>query len=103
MYKFISDAGHGWLRVPKSECEGLVFSTYSYTDGHFLYLEEDCDAGIFMEAKRLTEREINWTNVDDLSRIRDLPHIQYEKNSDAEYQRNEEQAIWDENFERKYE
>lgn len=56
MYKFISDPGHGWLEVTRSELEalGLIdkISRYSYQRGGFVYLEEDCDAHLFAEAKK---------------------------------------------------
>ena len=45
--KFISDAGHGWLKVPLKE--GLPFGTgYGYMDKEFAYLEEDCEATAFL-------------------------------------------------------
>jgi len=49
------DPGHAWLRVNKQTLSdfGLTpqdFSEFSRTDGHDLYLEEDCDAGIFIRA-----------------------------------------------------
>jgi hypothetical protein len=49
------DPGHAWLQVNKQTLEdfGLTpadFSEFSRTDGHDLYLEEDCDAGIFIRA-----------------------------------------------------
>ena len=49
------DPGHEWLRVSLETLEdfGLVpsdFSMFSYTDRENLYLEGDCDAGIFIRA-----------------------------------------------------
>jgi len=56
MYKFISDPGHGWLEVTRAELETLdlldKISRYSYQRGGFVYLEEDCDAHLFAEAKK---------------------------------------------------
>lgn len=56
MYKFISDPGHGWLEVTRSELEALdllgKISRYSYQRGALVYLEEDCDAPLFVEAKK---------------------------------------------------
>ena len=56
MYKFISDPGHGWLEVTRAELEALglldKISHYSYQRGGFVYLEEDCDASLFVEAKK---------------------------------------------------
>ena len=84
-FTFHCDNGHGWLEVSQADLNraGLTrldFSGYSYANGDTLYLEEDCDAAIFLDAfsaKRgapvLTENYI-----DGLSAIRDmsrLPHI----------------------------
>jgi hypothetical protein len=44
-----TDAGHGWLEVPADSCAGLDISLYSYTDGRSVYLEEDCDARVWLE------------------------------------------------------
>ncbi len=51
---FISDPGHGWLRIPLADIAALEIeediSPYSFIDGRFAYLEEDCDYTIFVEA-----------------------------------------------------
>ena len=52
-FTFYSDAGHGWLAVRVADIEeiGLTvqeFSPYSYCKGSTMYLEEDCDAGVFI-------------------------------------------------------
>ena len=49
-YIFTEDPGHGWLRVPLAELEPIKdqISSYSYINGNYAYLEEDCDAGKFM-------------------------------------------------------
>lgn len=53
-YTFHSDAGHGWLEVRKRELEDLGIadkvSSYSYVRGDKVYLEEDCDASLFINA-----------------------------------------------------
>jgi hypothetical protein len=53
-YTFHSDAGHGWLEVRKRELEDLGLadkvSSYSYVRGDKVYLEEDCDASLFINA-----------------------------------------------------
>jgi hypothetical protein len=57
-YTFHSDCGHGWLEVPAREIRALGIegdiSGYSYisTDGMTVYLEEDCDEGVFIKAVR---------------------------------------------------
>jgi len=42
---FITDEGHGWLRIPKDiyELSGYKASNFSYKDDDYVYLEEDCD------------------------------------------------------------
>jgi hypothetical protein len=53
-YNFYSDAGHGWLEVGRDELAMLhiddQISHYSYTKGDKVYLEEDCDASLFINA-----------------------------------------------------
>lgn len=50
--RWVVDGGHGWLRVPIVSAEGLEFSEYSYIDrvAGWLFLEEDCDAGVWLRA-----------------------------------------------------
>lgn len=49
MYEFIVDPGHGWLKVPLADLpEGFEPTEYSFRDGDFAYLEEDCDAPSFV-------------------------------------------------------
>jgi hypothetical protein len=50
--KLHTDAGHGWLEVPKREVEalGVKLSHYSYQDKSNFYLEEDCDLTAFLRA-----------------------------------------------------
>jgi hypothetical protein len=56
MYIFHTDSGHGWLAVKRAELVRLgiqhSISLYSYQNGETVYLEEDCDAGHFAEAKK---------------------------------------------------
>lgn len=52
-YCFIhhQDPGHGWVEVPKALLRTLNItgiSRYSYMDDFNAYLEEDCDAGLFL-------------------------------------------------------
>lgn len=54
-FTFHTDPGHGWLEVPVPVLMqvGLApsdFSSFSYQQGHMLYLEEDCDASVFIAA-----------------------------------------------------
>lgn len=52
--KWHVDSGHGWLQVPWEDIIKLgiadKISSYSYMAGLFVYLEEDCDAGIYLKA-----------------------------------------------------
>lgn len=51
--KFHTDAGHGWLAVKVDELVSLNLvdriSQFSYIKGKTAYLEEDCDAPLYME------------------------------------------------------
>jgi len=53
-YTFYSDSSHGWLEVPIHEIEKLGIknniSNFSYINNNLAYLEEDCDAGVFIKA-----------------------------------------------------
>jgi hypothetical protein len=54
-YTYHTDPSHGWLEVPVSDLMGLGlkpedFSEYSYRRGEFVFLEEDCDASVFVDA-----------------------------------------------------
>jgi hypothetical protein len=51
-----SDPGHGWLAVKLSDLKMLgiesEISSYSYVKGKTAYLEEDCDASLFIKAAK---------------------------------------------------
>ena len=51
-----SDPAHGWLKVPKTLIEKYGISgeitTWSYIRKDFVYLEEDCDARLFLSAAK---------------------------------------------------
>jgi len=53
-FDYIQDPGHGWLKVPISLLLDLgihsQISSYSYLRKTHAYLEEDIDAGKFIEA-----------------------------------------------------
>jgi hypothetical protein len=53
---FIEDPGHGWLQVPLTELDQLgirsEITPYSYKNGRFAYLEEDCDMGVYLDARQ---------------------------------------------------
>ncbi len=56
-YTFYEDGGHGWLEVGAAMCRQLKLqgkiSGYSYGRNDKLYLEEDRDAGVFIDAYNL--------------------------------------------------
>jgi hypothetical protein len=53
---FHTDPGHGWLEVPASMAKQYLrekyrqISCYSYQKNGVLFLEEDCDASLFLTA-----------------------------------------------------
>jgi hypothetical protein len=54
-FTFFTDPGHGWLAVSLQDCADIGlslrdFTHYSYRHIENLYLEEDCDAGLFINA-----------------------------------------------------
>lgn len=69
-YNFISDPGHGWLEVPVTEvrASGAKISPYSYrgrVKGEAMaYLEEDCDAGKFLDIMKQKGFEIKINHID---------------------------------------
>ena len=60
-YIFHNDPGHGWVAVKRAELERLgilnQISECSYQKGKTVYLEEDCDAGLFIDAKKAAGEE----------------------------------------------
>lgn len=56
-FTFYSDPGHAWLAVSIEDVYAVGldpdnFSQYSYRNMGFLFLEEDCDAEIFLREWR---------------------------------------------------
>ena len=53
---YIQDSGHGWLEVPYAELVELGIqndiSSCSYIEGSNVYLEEDCDMWVYLNAVR---------------------------------------------------
>ena len=53
--RFLSDPGHGWLKVNRKVIQTLGqfdISGYSYQRGPWVFLEEDCDAAKVVDALR---------------------------------------------------
>jgi hypothetical protein len=78
VYTFHSDNGHGWLQVGKDELVMLgienSISGYSYRNNNNVFLEEDCDASLFVNAMENKGVKISYkyANVDGDSFIRSL-------------------------------
>ncbi len=55
-YHMHSDQSHGWLKVPMTELEFLgiakSITKFSFIKGEHVYLEEDCNATLFCDAKQ---------------------------------------------------
>lgn len=49
---WVNDPGHGWLAVPAEKVRDIAgkVSAYSYLQNGWAYLEEDCDAALYIEA-----------------------------------------------------
>jgi hypothetical protein len=81
-YIFHIDPGHAWLEVPLQEIVDLglkdKITPYSYAAGDKAYLEEDLDAGTFLEMRKRMNKsfEIHDRFFDGESPIRNLPHYQ---------------------------
>ena len=64
-YKHITDAGHGWLSVPIQDVmdAGIAdqISSCSYISRTRVYLEEDCDAALFLKAANIDGLSIKST------------------------------------------
>jgi len=81
-YRWYTDPGHAWLRVSTAVCKDLGIldrvSQFSYQSrqGTYLYLEEDCDAGLFLQAVKDKQLPCHMlpTRYEDRSRVRHLPN-----------------------------
>lgn len=62
MYVFHTDPGHGWMAVKRAELVKLGIagqvSHFSYQNGGTIYLEEDCDAPLFLATKKAKGEEV---------------------------------------------
>ena len=92
-YRFIHDAGHGWLEVHRDDLAELGlsegdFSEFSYKNGGFFYLEEDCDAGLFIGyhdsimgySPKYTEHDHgNWSRIRNFQRCTPTTNNRWER------------------------
>ncbi len=64
--RFYSDPKHGWLEVDMVYIIGLglanKISCFSYMHGDYAYLEEDCDAPLFLNAAKAAGIEVNYVS-----------------------------------------
>lgn len=81
-FTFWTDPGHGWLEVTIRDLiavgmKATDFSEFSYKSGNRVFLEEDCDAPLFLKRCREIGRKITVVeeNDDTDSFVRGLPHI----------------------------
>lgn len=67
-YDFISDPGHGWLKVPMMDLlvSGILnkITCFSYYTKDFAYLEEDCDAPTFIKAIEQQGKQVKFNEVE---------------------------------------
>jgi hypothetical protein len=81
-YRYISDPAHGWIEVPLEELEsiGYKISRYSYMNPKTgkAYLEEDCDAAIFIKKLKDTDTSYEIKEVyQENTFIRNLPRFEH--------------------------
>lgn len=80
---WISDPGHAWLRVPLKKIFKLgiqdKISNFSYLRGNYAYLEEDCDACIFLKKINKHPNDFKDHSTNNYSRIRNYPYYTLER------------------------
>jgi hypothetical protein len=54
---WIADPSHAWLKVPLNQLGDRKYSNFSYKDEEFAYLEEDCDATLFLMSNKVTMQD----------------------------------------------
>lgn len=78
---YLQDPGHGWIAADIAHLRrfGLLdkISEYSYRQGDLCWLEEDCDAGLYIDALRGAgiEFKVVETHTNRDSFIRNLPRF----------------------------
>jgi hypothetical protein len=79
-YTFYEDSGHGWLEVPVQELQDLGIqeriTAFSYLYKGKVYLEEDRDAGTFLDIRNNLPKkaEIHNCYFNGMCFIREYPH-----------------------------
>jgi hypothetical protein len=76
---YLQDPGHGWIACPLSLAHDLRIaervSPYSYVESSTLWLEEDCDASLLIEAleRSGTPFTLRHVHVNRDAYVRNLP------------------------------
>lgn len=64
---YLQDPGHGWIACPLPLAHDLGItdkvSRYSYLDRDILWLEEDCDAALLVDALRARGEPISFVEI----------------------------------------
>ena len=78
-YTWITDIGHGRLRVRKDEyhLSGYQASKYSYQDDKYVYLEEDVDAPTYLRLHQPNQKDIPEEHYNGLSPVRRMKPIRH--------------------------
>ena len=83
IFDFHQDGGHAWLKVSKdlfnrTNLTVKHISLFSYHDNNNYYLEEDCDATMYLNNLKEQGIKYSFINIDDgdYSRIRNLPRVE---------------------------
>lgn len=86
-FTMYSDPSHGWLKVKLVEVKELsidnIITGFSHIRGEYLYLEEDCDAYVFIKEyeKKYGFKPTNVSQyTDKRSRIRNYDYYKYDNN-----------------------
>lgn len=80
-YRFFSDPGHAWLEVSAAEVQRLgilnKITGYSYVHKGNYYLEEDCDAPLWVEAKKAAGEAFEFIEIfQENTPIRNYRHVE---------------------------
>lgn len=85
-FTFYCDPGHGWLKVSQADCNAIGLSAYDFTrysyqetqkTGVQFYLEEDGDAGVFLEKYKTVNGALPGIkeSYSEKTRIRNMAHL----------------------------
>jgi hypothetical protein len=96
LFKFYMFPSHNYLQVKVSELGDWTPSEYSFTDGEYAYLEEDCDAFEFCMTNNIpTSQLMGVPRDDDIREWSELRRFSGETDADIAYQRRMENRAFD--------